>query len=130
MVVGKLVVAEEVFVDITMAALLKVEDVIRQERKGALSGLGRLFSGRLSSEIKVQKSEIDEEGAEAPGEVSFDLKLTVAYGVNIPEAAKKVRDAVAKDIHSITGYKVDKVDITVERMVRPEELEAEAQEEE
>lgn len=122
MTTGKLVVAEEVFGDIARAALHSVEDVIRQERKGAL---GRLFTGRLASRVTVKKNETEEEGI--PGLVSFDLRLTVAYGVNIPEVANKVRDAVVKDVSAITGYEVERVDITIEKLVRAEELEANEQ---
>lgn len=122
MTTGKLVVSEEVFGDIARAALHTVEDVIRQERKGAL---GRLFTGRLASKVNVKKS--DTEGGGIPGSVSFDLRLTVAYGVNIPEVASKVRDAVVKDVSNITGYEVERVDITVEKLVQAEDLEANEQ---
>lgn len=126
MVSGKLVVNEDVFVDISMAALQKVEDVIRQQRKGTFAGLSRLLTGKMASKINVQKSDSDEEKA-VPGSVSFDLRLVMVYGVNIPEVAEKVREAVVKDVSSLTGYSVERVDITVEKLVRPEDLEKEAE---
>jgi len=124
MVTGKLTVNEDVFVDIAMASLQKVEDVIRQERKGAFSGISRLLSGKMASRISVQKDEAEGENIE-PGSVSFDLRLVMVYGVTIPEVADKVREAVINDVSNITGYNVEKVDITVERLVRPEEMEEE-----
>jgi len=124
-ITGKLIVNEDVFVDIAMAALHKVEDVIRQERKGAFSGLSRLLSGRMGSKVTVQKSDGDED--DFAGNVTFDLRLVMVYGVVIPEVAEKVREAVIKEVSTITGYNVERVDITVERLVRPEEMEKEAQ---
>ncbi|MTI94100.1 MAG: Asp23/Gls24 family envelope stress response protein [Firmicutes bacterium] len=120
MVDGKTIVSEEVFGDIARAAMLKVEEIIRQERKGSIADLGRLFTGRFSSKVTVKKS--DSEDQANPGAVSFELKLTVVYGVNIPEVANKVREAVAEDVSAITGYDVERVDIGVEKLVRPEEL--------
>ncbi len=108
---------------IAMAALHKVEDVIRQERKSTFSGLGRLLTGKGDSKITVQKSDGDEQSPS--GSVSFDLRLVMVYGVVIPEVAEKVRDTVVKEVSSITGYEVEKVDITVERLVHPEEIEKE-----
>lgn len=115
---GKLIVNDEVFADIALAALQKVDDVIRQERKGAFSNLSRLLTGKFASKINVEKSE----GEDAPGTVSFDLRLVVTYGVIIPDVAQKVRDAVIKDVTTLTGYNVDRVDIVVERLVHPEEV--------
>lgn len=119
-ITGKLIVNEEVFADIALAALRKVDDVIRQERKGTLAGLSRLLTGKFASKISVQKSD-DEEG-DSLGTVSFDLRLVVTYGVVIPEVATKVREAVIKDVTTLTGYKVDRVDIVVEKLVQPEEI--------
>ena len=118
---GKLIVNEEVFADIALAALRKVDDVIRQERKGTLAGLSRLLTGKFASKINVQKSDGDEVDSSL-GTVSFDLRLVVTYGVVIPEVAAKVREAVIKDVTTLTGYKVDRVDIVVEKLVQPEEI--------
>jgi uncharacterized alkaline shock family protein YloU len=120
---GKLIVNEEVFVDIAMAALQKVEDVIRQERKSAFSGLSRLLTGKSGSKISVQKSDAEDQAA--AGSVAFDLRLVMVYGVVIPEVAEKVRDTVIKEVNAITGYEVERVDITVEKLIHPDELEKE-----
>lgn len=122
MVSGKLTVNDEVFVDIALASLQQVENVIRQNKKGALAGLGNLFSGKMASKVLVHKQDDEEDNAQ-PGQVTFDLRLVMVFGVNIPEVAEKVRAAVAKEVNAITGYSVERIDITVERLVRPEELE-------
>lgn len=120
---GKLIVDEAVFTDIALAALHKVEDVIRQERKSAFAGLSRLLTGKAGSKINVQKSDSGEKAQ--PGSVAFDLRLVMVYGVSIPQVAEKVRETVIKDVNTLTGYEVERVDITVERLVRPDEIEKE-----
>lgn len=117
---GKLIVDEEVFSDIAWAALHKVEDVIRQEKKGAFSGLSRLLTGKAGSKINVQKS--DGGDKVESGNVSFDLRLVMVYGVSIPEVAEKVREAVIKEVKTLTGYEVERVDITVEKLIHPEDM--------
>lgn len=106
--------------DIAMASMQKVEDVIRRQRKGALAGLSRLLTGKMASKVSVQKTDGEETFT---GSVSFDLRLVMVYGVVIPEVAEKVREAVINDVTAITGYTVDRVDIIVEKLVRPEEME-------
>lgn len=120
-ITGKLIVNEQVFADIALAALQKVDDVIRQQRKGTFADLSRMLTGKFASKINVQKSDGDE-GDSGLGTVSFDLRLVVTYGVVIPEVAAKVREAVIKDVTTLTGYKVDRVDIVVEKLVRPDEI--------
>lgn len=118
---GKLIVNEEVFSDIAWAALHKVEDVIRQEKKGTFSGLSRLLTGKAGSKINVEKSDGDDKVE--TGSVSFDLRLVMVYGVSIPEVAEKVREAVIKEVKTLTGYHVARVDIVVERLIHPEDME-------
>jgi uncharacterized alkaline shock family protein YloU len=125
MVLGRITVSDDVFVDVADAALQRVEEVFRKQKKGAFADLGRLFSGRFASKVGVQKSD-DEDGI--GGTVTFDLKLSVVYGVNIPEMAAKVREAICRDIQSITGYVVERIDITVEKLVQPELKEPEREE--
>lgn len=120
---GKLIVDEAVFMDIAWAALQKVEDVIRKEPKNALSGLSRLLTGKAGSKISVQKSDSDDQSQ--PGSVAFDLRLVMVYGVAIPDVAVKVRETVIKEVKLYTGYDVERVDITVERLIHPGEIEKE-----
>jgi uncharacterized alkaline shock family protein YloU len=58
------------------------------------------------------------------------MKLAVIYGINIPEAAAKVREELVTVVESITGYKVSQVNIVVDRIVEMKDLEAKAAEEE
>jgi uncharacterized alkaline shock family protein YloU len=72
--------------------------------------------------VTVRREEVHEDGF---GEVAYELKLAVVYGVNIPEVAAKIREKIVEVVESITGYKVRQVDIVVDRIVEPRELENE-----
>lgn len=117
---GKTTINDSVFVEIAREAIQKVEDVFRQEKKGALLGLTRVFTERFAPQITVKKTEsaASENGF---GTVSLDVKISVLYGVNIPEVAKKVREKIVSEIESLTGYTVEKVDINIEKIVKPEQ---------
>ncbi|MCR4432366.1 MAG: Asp23/Gls24 family envelope stress response protein [Tepidanaerobacteraceae bacterium] len=118
---GKTTINDSVFVEIAREAIQKVEDVFRQEKKGALLGLTRVFTERVAPQITVKKTEgaLLENGF---GTVSLDVKISVLYGVNIPEVAKKVREKIVSEIETLTGYTVEKVDINIEKIVKPEQV--------
>jgi len=105
---GKTTINDSVFVEIAREAMQKVEDVFRQEKKGALLGLTRVFTERFAPQITVKKAE----GAGAD----------MLYGVNIPEVARKVREKIVSEIETLTGYSVEKVDINIEKIVKPDQI--------
>jgi uncharacterized alkaline shock family protein YloU len=124
---GKTFINDSVFVEIAREAMHKVEEVFKQERKGALSGLTRIFTERFAPQISVKKAEASDL-EESPGSVAFEVKLTVVYGVKIPEVAQKVRERIVNDVESLTGYKVDKVDIIIDRIIKPEDIQEDKKE--
>lgn len=107
---------DEVFVEIARSAMRNVNEVARQEKKGALAELTQLFSERMAPQIVVKRTEA--EGAALS--VTFDIKLTLIYGVRIPEVVDKVRSSVKTEVENLTGVKVDRIDILIEKLVRPE----------
>ncbi|HHY04503.1 MAG TPA: Asp23/Gls24 family envelope stress response protein [Thermoanaerobacterales bacterium] len=125
---GNTVINESVFVEIAREAMQKVEDVFKQDKKGGLSGITRIFTDRFTPHIAVKKTESAELDETEVGSVDFEVKLTVVYGVKIPEVAQKVRDKIISEVETFTGYKVDKVDIVIEKIVKPEEEEEEEEE--
>ncbi len=118
---SKLVIQEDVFVDITKNALQKVNEVFREEKKGTLAGLTQVFAEKIIPHIAIRK--IDSENSEQPGSVSLDMKLSLVYGVKIPEAVHNVKEAVTLEIENLTGYKVEKIDIIVDKLVKPDKIE-------
>jgi uncharacterized alkaline shock family protein YloU len=118
---GKTLISETVFVDIAREAMRKVEEVFRQDKKGALSGITKLFADRFTPQINAKKTEYTDLEESTTGNVAFDVKLSVLYGVRIPEVAQKVREKIISEVEDLTGYTVEKVDITIDKIVKPEE---------
>ena len=105
-----------VFLEIARSAMQAVNEVARQEKRGALAELTQLFSERIAPQIVVKR--LDAETA-MPA-VAFEIKLTLIYGVRIPEVVEKVRAAVKAEVENLTGYAVQRIDVLVEKLVRPE----------
>lgn len=122
---SKTSVSEHVFQSLAEIALKDIDDIVSKEKKGPFAGLTRMFSDRFSPQVTVKRKE-NEEGF---GEVGYELKLAVLYGVNIPEAAAKIRKKLIETVENITGYKVVQVDIIVDQVVLAKDLEEENEDE-
>ena len=107
-------VTDDVFLEIARSAMQAVNEVARQEKKGALAELTQLFSERIAPQIVVKRAEAE------LAAVTFEIKLTLIYGVRIPEVVEKVRSAVKTEVESLTGYTVQRIDVLVEKLIRPE----------
>lgn len=116
---GKTVISEDVFIDLAKNALTKEPDISKQEKKGPLTELFQMFTERFAPQVSVKKTEtLNQE--EASNTVSFELKLILVYGVNIPDAVTKIREAISQEVTAYTGYTVEKIDVVVEKLVRPD----------
>lgn len=69
-----------------------------------VGGLTHLIRGNPDAGIKVVVAE---------GEVSFDLGITVEYGVNIPEVTYQVQSAIKEEVEKMSGLKVATVNVVV-----------------
>lgn len=116
---GKTVISEDVFIDLAKSALTKETDISVQEKKGPFTELFQMFTERFAPQVTVKKNDILNQ-EEANNTVSFELKLILIYGVNIPDAVTKIREAISQEIAAYTGYTVDKIDVVVEKLVKPE----------
>jgi len=119
---GKTIVNEAVFQAIAEIVLKNIDDVVAKEKKGPLVDFSKKLVERFSPQIVVKKTEEEEVDF---GQISFELKLAVIYGIKIPETAVKVRKELVKVVEDLTGYKVSKVDIIVDRIVELNELQEE-----
>ncbi|MDD4569378.1 MAG: Asp23/Gls24 family envelope stress response protein [Tepidanaerobacteraceae bacterium] len=126
---GKTFINDTVFVEIAKEAMRKVEEVYKQERKGGLAGFTRMFVDRFAPQISVKKTD-PTEFEETAGTVAFEVKVTIVYGVKIPEVAEKAREKIISEVETLTGYTVEKVDLVIERIIKPEEIQEEKPEEE
>ena len=109
-------ITDDVFLEIARSAMQNVNEVARQEKKSALAGLTQLFSERIAPQIVVKRLEAED----LTLTVAFEIKLTLIYGVRIPEVVEKVRAAVKAEVENLTGYAVQRIDVLVEKLVRPE----------
>lgn len=117
---SKTVISEEVFAELARASLNKVNEVFYQEKKGALAELTTLIAEKFIPQIVVKKTENDT-SPETPGKVAYEIKLSLVYGIFIPDAVKKVRETIAAEVESITGYQVERIDVIVEKLIRQEQ---------
>ena len=79
-------ITDDVFLEIARSAMQNVNEVARQEKKSALAGLTQLFSERIPPQIVVKRLEAED----LTLTVAFEIKLTLIYGVRIPDVVEKV----------------------------------------
>jgi len=125
MVGGKTIISEEVFADLAKTAMSKVDNVAAApEDVSALAAVVKKVADRVIPQIIVKKTDAiagDDDSQQATvGRVSFEIKITVVYGANIPETTTKLRQVLVDEVEHITGYQVDKVDVIVEKLVKAE----------
>ena len=125
MVGGKTIISEEVFADLAKTAMSKVENVAAaSEDVSTLAAVVKKVADRVIPQVIVKKTDAiagDDENLQATvGRVSFEIKITVIYGANIPETTTKLRQVLLDEVERITGYQVDKVDVIVEKVVKAE----------
>lgn len=106
--VGSVTISEEVVAVIAGVATAEVKGV--SSMSGTLAGgiaeiLGKKNMG------KGVKVTIDGDTVE------IDLHITVVYGAKVPEVAWEIQEKVKKSVESMTGLKVDKVNIYIEGVV-------------
>ena len=127
MVGGKTIISEEVFADLAKTAMSKVENVAAApEDVSTLAAVVKKVADRVIPQVIVKKTDAiagdDENQQSTVGRVSFEIKITVIYGANIPETTTKLRQVLLDEVEHITGYQVDKVDVIVEKLVKAERV--------
>ena len=125
MVSGKKIISEEDCADLAKTAMSKVENVAAApEDVSTLAAVVKKVADRVIPQVIVKKTDAiagdDENQQSTVGRVSFEIKITVVYGANIPETTTKLRQVLLDEVERITGYQVDKVDVIVEKLVKSE----------
>lgn len=127
---GKTTVHEEVFVEMAKTAIARVENVVSDKsEKATLISIVKSVTERFAPQVQVRKTEkiitsdeYDNNQEQEANSVEFDLKLAVVYGANIPTVVANAREAIRTEVESISGYKVSKIDVTVDKLVKPEKI--------
>lgn len=120
MIQGKTIISDEVFVDIVRDAAQDLGHVTLSLNEGSsLFSLAKRVTDKMVPQISVRKSDttVDENGTVTKGHVSFELKVAVEYGSNIPEVVENLRQAIVKEVAALTDFYVDSVDVVVARLV-------------
>ena len=113
MIQGKTIISDEVFVDIVRAAAQDLGHVTLSLNEGSsLFSLAKRVTDKMVPRISVRKSD-----TVTKGHVSFELKVAVEYGSNIPEVVENLRQAIVKEVAALTDFYVDSVDVVVARLV-------------
>ena len=125
MIGGKTIISEDVFADLAKTAMGKVENVaVATDDGSTLASVVKKVTDRVIPQVTVKKTDAvasdDENQQGTIGHVSFEIKITVIYGANIPETTMKLRQVLLGEVERITGYQVDKVDVIVEKLVKSE----------
>ena len=74
---------------------------------GFAGGISEVFSGKknLAKGIKVDKTETT---------AKIDVNIIVEYGSRIPDVAFEIQNRVKKAVESMTGFKVEEVNVHVQ----------------
>ncbi|MEV7188633.1 Asp23/Gls24 family envelope stress response protein [Kitasatospora sp. NPDC093102] len=94
------------------------------------SGLARTF-GAMRDRVPGGKSSVGRGIKAEVGEkqTAIDIALVVEYGVVIPELARQVRENIINAVERMTGLEVVEVNIAVNDVHLPDEVEFEEEEE-
>ena len=126
MVGGKTIINEEVFVELAKIVMAKVECVVASDGgNSAFAAFAKRVAERVVPPVVVKKVDAtaateDSEGVE--GHASFEVKVKILYGSSIPDTIKELREALVLEVETITGYKVDRIDVIVDKLVKEEEF--------
>jgi uncharacterized alkaline shock family protein YloU len=114
---GKTTIADVVVARIAGIAAREVpgvHELVTQGVGGAVTGLAQRVTGTdtRSQGVNVEVGE---------RETAIDLRLTVDYGVSIPQVAEAVRRNIMSRLEAMTGLVVKEVNIDVTDLYFPEE---------
>lgn len=99
-------IADDVIAVIAGAAASEVPGVASMAG-GFAGGISEVFSGKrnFAKGIKVEAGE---------KETRIDVNIIVEYGVRIPDVAFEIQNRVKKAVESMTGLKVEEVNVHVQ----------------
>ena len=99
-------ISNDVIAVIAGVAVSEVQGVASMSG-GFAGGISEVFSGKknMSKGIKVDKTE---------NTAKIDVNIIVEYGSRIPDVAFEIQNRVKKSVESMTGFKVEEVNVHVQ----------------
>jgi uncharacterized alkaline shock family protein YloU len=118
---GNTHISDPVVAKIAGAAAREIDGVKKLETQGATGAFSAITQRVGGTEHAGQgvRVEVGER------ETAIDLRMSVRYGVSIPQIADAVRQNIVGRVQSMTGLVVKEVNIEVSDIVLPEEEAAE-----
>ncbi|MBV9326137.1 MAG: Asp23/Gls24 family envelope stress response protein [Chloroflexi bacterium] len=114
---GKTTIADVVVSRIAGIAAREVEGVHELVAQGVGGAVGGLAQRVTRADTRSQGVNVEVGAREA----AIDLRLTVEYGVSIPQVAEGVRRNIMSRLESMTGLIVKEVNIDVTDLYFPED---------
>jgi len=109
---GEISISENVLKDLVFKS---VEGYLKEQK---------VYNEKIQKELqKSIKITINDDSS-----ISVSLKVPAKYGENIVEFSKNIQKAVKDDLEKIAEVYVSSIDVSIENLVKPEELEEEYQE--
>ncbi|MBM3251302.1 MAG: Asp23/Gls24 family envelope stress response protein [Candidatus Omnitrophica bacterium] len=106
---GTVRIHNNVIAAITSIAVSEV-DGVAGIHKGFKDSIYNMFGKKDSGSIKI---EIDKNN-----EINLDVSITVKYGVNIPEIARKVQESIRQSIEKSTDLSLKEINVNVQEIER------------
>ncbi len=112
-------ISNDVIAVIAGVAVSEVQGVASMSG-GFAGGISEVLSGKknLAKGIKVEK---------ADNTTKIDVNIIVEYGSRIPDVAFEIQNRVKKSVESMTGYKVEEVNVHVQgvntNIIKSEQIE-------
>lgn len=108
-------------IKISVDVVSTIAGIAATQTKG-VAGMYSSFAGGIVEKISAKKSPSKGVKVEmAENAVKIDLYIVVEYGVRIPELAWEIQESVKDNVETMTGLKVEKVNIHIEGVHFPEE---------
>jgi len=109
---GAVRIHNNVIAAITSIAVCEVDGVIGIY-KGLKDNIYNIFGKKDPAAIKI---EMDKNS-----DINLDVSITVKYGVNIPEVARKVQESIREAIEKSTDLSLKEINVNVQEIEREEE---------
>lgn len=104
-------ISENVISAVVRRYTLEVDGVLRFASNTIVSGLAEMI-GRRSHESNVIVDLTDDE-------VVISVTLVLEFGVRIPEIAAAVQEVIREKVESITGKRVNRVNVVIQDLEEP-----------
>lgn len=130
MIEGKTIVSESVFVDLVKESLEPITEInFDTQIKNALTSISKFFNKNNDNDTTPEQNpymltvlsiatEIHHKTAEhnSPPSISFKLKININTDKDTNYLINQIRDNIKQKVENITGYKVDRVDININKI--------------